>query len=153
VRARYNSGPWFANGAVKFGMGAMRQTVEVSGSLVTNDFTNFGPTQTFSGGYFALPTNIGNHTRTVFAVLPEVALNVGYQITPWASVFVGYTFLYTNNVVRPGNQINRNINPTQSVSYVGEPPANLQGPVQPTFKFNGSGFWAQGINVGLGFRF
>jgi len=102
---------------------------------------------------FRPATNIGTHQRTVFAVLPEVGLNVGYQITPCMSVCVGYTFLFTNNVVRPGNQINRNINPTQAVSYVGEPPVSLQGPAQPTFQFNGSSFWAQGINVGLGFRF
>ena len=42
-------------------MGAMVQSVDVSGSLVTNDYSNFGPTQTFSGGYFALPTNIGSY--------------------------------------------------------------------------------------------
>ncbi len=153
AKARYDWGRWFANGTVKVGVGAMVQTVEISGSLVTNDFTNFGPTQTFPGGYFALPTNIGTHTRTVFGVVPEVGLNVGYQITPGMSVFVGYTMLYANNVVRPGNQINRNINTTQSVSWVGEPPATLQGPAQPSFKFNTSDFWAQGINVGLGFRF
>jgi hypothetical protein len=153
VRARYDWRGFFASGSVKFAMGAMVQTVDINGSLVTNDFTNFGPTQTFPGGYFALPTNIGSYTRSVFAVVPEVGLNVGYQITSWASVFVGYTFLYTNNVVRPGNQISRTINPTQSVSYVGEPPVTLEGPAQPTFKFNSSDFWAQGINVGLSFRF
>jgi hypothetical protein len=153
VRARYNRGRWFVDGAVKFGMGAMVQTVDVDGSLVTNDFTDFGATQTFPGGYFALPSNIGHHTRTVFAVVPEVGVNVGYQITSWASVFVGYTFLYTNNVVRPGDQISRKINPTQAVSYVGEPPVRLQGAAEPSFRFTSSDFWAQGITIGLGFRF
>ncbi len=151
VRARYDWGRWFASGVLKFGLGAMRQAVDVSGSLVTNDFTNFGATQTYQGGYFALPSNIGSHTRTVFAVLPEVGLNVGYQITPWLSVFSGYTFLFTNNVVRPGNQINRNINTTQSVSWVGDTSLHPSGPLQPSFKFNSSNFWAQGINVGAEF--
>ena len=59
----------------------------------------------------------------------------------------------TNSVARPGNQMNRNINPTQSVSYDGEPPVSLQGPAQPTFGFNSSSFWAQGINAGFGIRF
>ena len=49
--------------------------------------------------------------------------------------------------------MNRSINPTQSVSWVGDPSAALQGPAQPSFKFNSSDFWAQGINVGLSFRF
>lgn len=164
ARARYDWGRWFASGNLKVGLGAMVQTVDIDGSLVTNDFSfapltppgqpaSFGPTETFPGGYFALPSNIGSHTRTVFAVVPEVGLNVGYRITSWASVFVGYTFLYTNNVVRPGNQLNRNINPTQSVSWVGETALNPQGPAQPSFKFNSSDFWAQGINVGLSFPF
>ena len=69
------------------------------------------------------------------------------------SVFVGYTFLYTNNVLRPGNQINRTINTSQDTAYTEDPAAKLQGPAQPTFKFNSSDFWAQGINVGLAFRF
>ena len=153
VRGRFDWGRFFLSGALKFAMGAMVQSVDVTGSLTSNDFTNFGPTQTFPGGYFALPTNSGNHSRTVFAVVPEVGLTLGFQITPWASVFAGYSFLYTNNVARPGNQIDRNINPTQSVSWVGEPPVSLVGPVAPNFKFNGSDFWAQGVNVGLGIRF
>jgi hypothetical protein len=118
----------FASGSLKVGLGAMQQTVDISGSLVTNDFTNFGPTQTFPGGYFALPSNIGTYNRAVFAVLPELGLNIGFQITSWASVFVGYTFLYTNDVVRPGKQVNRNINPTQSVSWTVDPSAQPTPP-------------------------
>ena len=89
-----------------------RKTV-ISGSLVTNDNTDFGPTQTFSGGYFALP----------------------------------------NNVIGPGNQINRIVNTSQSTSYTQDPTAQLQGAAQPTFKFQSSDFWVQGINPGLAFRF
>ncbi len=153
IRARYEWGRWFASGSLKFGIGAMRQTVDISGSLVTNDFTNFGATQTYPGGYFALPSNIGSHTRTVFAVLPEVGVNIGYQITSWASFFVGYTFLFTNDVVRPGNQINRDVNATQSVSWVADTFLKPQGPAQPSFTFNSSTFWAQGINIGFALRF
>jgi len=153
VRARFDWKGFFTSATLKFAMGAMVQQANISGSLVTNDFTNFGATQTFSGGYFALPTNIGNYSRTVFAVIPEIGLNLGYQITSWMSVFVGYTFLYTNNVIRPGNQINRTINTSQDTAYTEDPAARLRGPAQPTFKFNSSDFWAQGVNVGLAFRF
>jgi Putative beta barrel porin-7 (BBP7) len=153
ARTRFDWGRWFATGALKFGLGAMVQSVDISGSLVTNDFNAFRATQTFSGGYFALPSNIGNHTRTVFAVVPEVGLNLGYRITDWASVFAGYTFLYTNNVARPAKQINRNVNATQSVAITDDPAAALVGAAQPSFKFNSSDFWAQGLNVGLAFRF
>jgi Putative beta barrel porin-7 (BBP7) len=153
ARARYDQDRWFAGGALKLGVGAMVQSVDVDGSLVTNDFTTSGATQTFAGGYFALPTNIGSHSRTVFAVVPEFQLNVGYRITGSASLFAGYSMLYASSVARPGNQINRNINPTQSVSYVGAPPVSLQGPAQPAFNFNSSDFWAQGFNIGISFVF
>ena len=106
-----------------------------------------------SGGYFAQPTNIGSHTRTVFAVVPEVGLNVGYQITPWMSVFGGYTFLYMNNVVRAPQQVNRNINPLGGPRSRAIRPRRSPGPAQPSFKFDSSEFWAQGLTVGLAFRF
>jgi hypothetical protein len=105
------------------------------------------------GGYFALPSNIGEHTRTVFGVVPEIGLDVGYQITPWVSVFLGYSFLYASDVVRPGNQINRTINTTQNVAWVGEPILQPEGPAEASFKFESSDFWAHGLNVVLGFRF
>jgi hypothetical protein len=149
ARARYDQGPWVLNGVVKIGLGAMDQKVSVNGSLVTDEFAIGAATQTFPGGYFALPTNIGDHSRTVFAVVPEVKFNLGYRMTPATTVYVGYSFLYASNVARPGNQINRNINPTQSVSYVGDVPAILDGPAQPTFNFNSTSFWAQGVSIGL----
>ena len=153
MRSRYDSGRWFASGIAKLGLGAMVQSVDVEGSLVTNDFNHFGSAETFTGGYFALPTNIGGHTRTVFAVVPELRLDVGYRITPSVSLFAGYSFLYANSVARPGNQLNRNINTTQSASWTGDPNPSLQGAAQPSFSFNSSSFWAQGINIGLGIRF
>ena len=153
VRARYDQGPWFASSAVKFALGAMIQSVDIDGFLETDNFNDFGPPQRFAGGYFALPTNIGSHTRSVFAVVPEVGLNIGYRITEGMSVFVGYTFLYTNSVVRAPQQVNRSINPSQSPAITGNLPAPLMGPAEPSFRFNASDFWAQGLNVGLALRF
>lgn len=153
LRARFDQRPFFVDGTVKVALGAMVQSVGMSGALVTNDFNGYGSTQTFSGGYFALPSNIGNYSRTTFAVVPEVALKLGYQITPGAAVVVGYSLIYASNVARPGNQISRNINTTQSTAYTEDPAARLQGPAEPSFKFNDSNFWAQGINLGLVVRF
>ena len=153
ARARYDADRWFASGMLKLGLGAMVQSVDVSGSLVTNDYNDYGATKTYPGGYFALPTNIGGHSRTVFAVVPELRLDVGYRITPAASLSLAYNVLFTNNVARPGNQVNRNINTTQSVAFSDEPLATLQGPAQPSFSFNSSSFWSQGVNLGLSVRF
>jgi hypothetical protein len=153
ARGNWRQGNWLVNGAVQVALGGMVQDVSVQGSLVTDDFTSDGVTHTFPGGYFALPTNIGNHSRTVFAAVPELRLRAGYFFTPKISLSVGYDVLYASNVARPGNHLNRNINPTQAVSYTGEPPASLVGPAQPTFGFNDSSFWAQAISATLHIRY
>ena len=152
VRARFQDARWFADATLKLALGAMNQSVDVAGSLLTNQFTA-PAVQSFAGGYFAQPTNIGSHSRTVFAVIPEVGLNVGFRITNWASVFLGYSFLYVSNVARPGNQVDRSINPTQSASFGGPIPKTLTGAASPAFKFNGSDFWAHGLNAGVGISF
>ena len=153
VRARTDWGPVFLTGLLKIALGAMVESVDIDGSLVTNDFNFLGAPQAFKGGYFALPTNIGNHTRSTFAAVPEVGLTLGYQLTPWMSVSAGYTFLYASNVVRAPQQVNRNLNPTQAPAITGIVPSTLVGPAQPSFRFNSSDFWAQGFNVGLGLHF
>ena len=153
ARAAYDQGPWVSSVSGKLALGSMQQRVSVNGYLETNDYNNYGATQTFSGGYFALPTNSGDHSRNTFAVVPEIGLNVGYRLTPQATVFVGYSFLYMSSVARPGEQIDRNINPTQTASYGNDPPVTPVGPAQPTFSFHTTDFWAQTLSIGLAYRF
>ena len=46
----------------------------------------------------ALPSNIGHYSRDQFSVVPEVGLNVGYQLTRHVSLSAGYTCIYWSNV-------------------------------------------------------
>jgi putative beta barrel porin BBP7 len=150
ARARGDWGSWFATAVVKVALGVVRETVGIEGTLLTNDLNNLGsPVAYPGGGYFAAPTNIGERTRNVFAVVPEAGLNLGYQVTPWMSVVAGYTFLYVSDVVRAPQQINRTVN----YSSFDLPPGPPTGPQEPSFRFKSSSFWAQGLNVGLAFRF
>jgi Putative beta barrel porin-7 (BBP7) len=153
ARAVCDTGPWVGSVIGKLALGTMQQRVSVNGFLETNDYNNYGPPQIFPGAYFALPSNSGDHSRNTFAVVPEVALNLGYRLTSQATIYVGYSFLYASNVARPGEQINRNINPTQTVAYGNDPPATLVGAAQPTFNFNTTDFWAQTLSIGLAYRF
>ena len=89
ARAAYDQGPWVGSVSGKLALGSMQQRVSVNGYLETNDYNNYGATQTYSGGYFALPTNSGDHSRNTFAMVPEVGFNVGYRLTRQATVFVG----------------------------------------------------------------
>jgi hypothetical protein len=152
LRGRYQAGRFTADATVKVAIGAMRQHVDVAGTFTTNFFTP-PALQTFAGGLFAQPSNLGSYGRNVFAVVPEAGINLGFRLTDWASVVVGYTFLYASNVARPGNQIDRAINPTQSPAISLTDPATLSGPARPRFKFEGSDFWAHGLNAGIAFNF
>ena len=71
-------------------------------------------------------------------------------ITSHWRAFVGYDFMYWSQVVRPGNQVDRNINLSQSAVFGS---GALTGPAYPMPLFNRSDFWAQGLNAGLEFRF
>src|SRR5262249_32156224 len=72
-----------------------------------------------SGGLLAQPSNGGTVSRDVFSVIPQIGFNVGYQVTEHIWPFVGYTFLYWNNVARPGDQIDLGVNTTQVPRFGG----------------------------------
>ncbi|MCI0682644.1 MAG: BBP7 family outer membrane beta-barrel protein [Gemmataceae bacterium] len=101
-----------------------------------------------TGGFLALPSNIGRYTSTEFAVVPEVGLTLGYQLTPRLRVMMGYSFLYWTNVARPGDQIDLAVNTSQ-------PPLGngLVGQARPASSFGDSDFWAHGLSFGFEFRY
>ena len=151
LRARYQAGNFMAGAAAKVAVGVMHQRVDVAGVLVTNQFTV--PVVSYAGGYFAQPTNIGSQARNVAAVVPEASLTVGYRLTGWLSISAGYTFLYASNVARPGEQIDRTVNPTQSPSFGGPVDKPLAGEPRPRSRLEGSDFWAHGLSLGLAVSF
>lgn len=139
-------GRWFVGGRASVALGVNSQTIDISGSTV---ITPPGGTPTsYPGGLLTQPSNIGHYTRSAFAVVPEVGVRAGAQITEHARVFVGYNFLYMSNVVRAGDQIDLRVNPNQL------PPNNgLGGPALPAFTPKTTDFWAQGISLGLELRY
>jgi len=157
VKVEYALDRWFARATAKVALGVMRQSLDVRGSLLTNDFNDFGAPQAFAGGVFAQPTNIGEHHRDRFAVVPEAGLNVGYRITPWLSVFAGYTFLYANHVARPGPQIDRGVNATQALTFQAPqtppPPVALEGAARPAARVRDTDWWVQGLGLGVALAF
>jgi len=153
LRGERDFGRWFLQGIGKVALGTMHQTVNINGALVTNDFNNFGPLQVIPGGYLALPTNIGRQSRDRFAVIPEVNLTAGVWLTSWLRATAGYSFQYVSDVVRPGDQIDRGINPVQAPAITGVPNAPFVGLARPAPLFNSTDFWAHGANFGLEVRY
>jgi hypothetical protein len=134
--------------AGKLALGSMHEEVTIDGRTTTNAPL---PVTQAVGGIYAQASNIGAYSRNVFAVAPEVGINLCVDLTPHIQARVGYNFLYISNVVRPGDQIDTMIN-TNRVPidpFFG----TAGGPNRPAFEMRSTGFWAQGINFGLEFKF
>lgn len=133
-----------ADAFAKIALGVTQQRVNINGSttLVT-------PTgnQTAVGGVLAQQSNIGEHHRTVFDIVPELGANIGVNVTECIRIKLGYSFLLWNNVARPASQIDRNINPGQV------PGAAIfgltTGAPAPLFRFNDEVFWSHSLNAGV----
>jgi hypothetical protein len=133
----------------KVALGTNVQLLDISGSQ--RFVSPSGTVQNFTGGLLAEASNIGHFSHTVFSVVPEVGVNVGYQFMPWLRGFVGYNFLYWSNVIRPGTSIDRGIDVTQIPNFPLNPePAAVPGR-HPAPLFHEVGFWAQGVTFGLEF--
>jgi hypothetical protein len=159
--------------AEKFGIGGVHQVVgingesillqpaqTVSGGVLSQTFPTLFPPiiTTFSGrtgvpgGVLATETNSGQHTTTKFGVLSDSSVNLRFKLTKCISLYGGYSFLYLNKVVRPGNEVDRTVNqagiPT-SANFT----TFVVFPARPAFSFQEGTFWAHGGNIGLQFDF
>jgi hypothetical protein len=160
ARADYRIGRLTVCASASLALGDMAQTGDFNGLAVTNFFNAPSggpftgvPTQVLPGsGTFVQPSNLGSVNRDQIAVAPEVSVKICYQLTQRMRLFAGYDFLYLSNVLRPGEQIDRNINVAQTVQGAIAGIAAAPG-TRPAVSLIGSDFWAQGVNLGLEFRY
>jgi hypothetical protein len=102
------------SGFAKFAAGGNSEKVTMRGVTVldaTTIETNAGgpfvprPTTVLPGGLFTPQVPGGTVTRTThLSVLPDLNINVGYQITPYLQAYVGYNYMFLSNVARLGTQ-------------------------------------------------
>ncbi|HWG45606.1 MAG TPA: BBP7 family outer membrane beta-barrel protein [Gemmataceae bacterium] len=137
------------NGTAKVALGSMREEASINGTTSVN---YLGQNLTTPGGLLSASSNGGSHTRNILAVVPEGKLSVIVEITPQIKLMLGYSILYASNVARPGEQIDRSVNRTAVPTSEAFNPS-LGGPQHPAFNWNGTDFWAQGVNIGIGLRF
>ena len=133
------------------GLGEMAETIHIAGATTVTNGAFGLTTGTTPGGVFAEPSNIGTTRRTLFAFVPEFNLKVGYALSAAVQPFIGYDAMWLSNVARPGNQIDRNINPTQSAFFA--PPGTLTGPASPLATVRGTDMWVQGLQFGVEIRY
>ena len=136
---------WTLDTLLKIAIGQTHSHVDIEGATAT---TVPGRAATFvPGGLLALPSNIGGHDSDQFSVVPELGVTLGFDLTPQLRAIIGYDLVYWNNVARPGDQIDLNIDPRQL------PPATSPTATRPEFILHTSDYWAQGLNLGLDLRF
>jgi hypothetical protein len=146
IDGEYRWRGWFVGGNAKLAAGTMHQHVVIDGTTVFRD--GLMPA-IVRGGLLALPgTNIGTYNRDTFALVPELGVKLGYNFTEHLRGYVGYDVVYASSVVRPGDQIDTNVN--SSFLPRGGSPA---GAPLPRFIFRSTDFWAQGVNFGLEVRY
>jgi hypothetical protein len=137
-------GRWSADFRTGVSLGNLHRTLAIDGGTVVTQPGQ--PAVTRVGGLLAQASNIGRYTSDSFTTVPEVGVNLGYQITPALRVHVGYTFFYLPNTWRAGDQIDTVVDPTQlagAVSPFGRPAARLAS----------TGTVVQGVSFGLLFRY
>lgn len=131
----------------KVAFGQTQEYLRISGFTVVNEPSGV-VTSNSKAALYVGPGNVGRYSDQEFAVLPEGQFKVAYEFNDYVRMNVGYDVFYLSRVIRPGKQINSDVN----VQPVGSPVP--VGPLDPTFvPFRASGFWAQGFNVGLEINF
>ena len=160
---------------IKLGIGVTNERVSIHGTSQTaggNLFflTSGTASDILPGGVFAQASNIGTFDHRIFATTLEANIRLGYHLFSFLELTVGYRFFWLKRVVRPGNQMDRNINTTltalanASHATVGTGPGPVpfgapaaapaaSGTPDPLFRFNQSNTWTQSLTAGLTVRF
>jgi hypothetical protein len=94
-------GIWSLDASGKVALGLLHQTANVHGATTLQ--LPDGTTATYGGGIFAQPG--GRFSDDRFAVVPELAVTAGCQITPWLRALVGYDALFVSRLTRAGGLV------------------------------------------------
>jgi hypothetical protein len=123
-------GPWSLSMLGKVGLGNMHQKVDIDGRTVI--VVPNGPTFTSHSGLLTQESNIGAYARDRFAVVPEARITLNYSVTRCLSVGVGYHFIYWDRVAVAADQVDTNVDTTQTFAA-------------PTFAFRESDFFVHAV--------
>ena len=116
----------------------MVQKVDITGQTIT---TQVSGEQSFSDvGFLAASSNIGEHSRNHFEVVPEINAQLQLRLCPHFWVTAGYTYTFWPKVLLAGDQVDLNVDPIELL------------PV-PALISHETSFWAQGFTTGFYFLF
>jgi hypothetical protein len=127
-------GPVQIEALAKIALGGVRQAVIINGRTTVGGTTS-------TGGFLAQASNIGSFERNRFAVSPELNVNLIYDLNESWRLLGGYSFIYWNNIVLAGNQLDTSL-----------PVPFAAGGTQPEVLFQRTDYWVQGMSFGAEYR-
>lgn len=130
----------------KFAAGVTEQTRIIEGSPLVAA-SAFSPLLV-PGPLLALPSNVSRKSASRVTLIPEIDFKSRFAVTSWCNVTLGYSLLYWNKVLCPGDQMSPLVNVTQ-LPFRGP----VVGPLDPKAPFNHTDYFAQGVNIGVEFRY
>src|SRR5262249_38780687 len=108
-------------------------------------------TQIFSpAGLLALPSNSGDHHVNKFAQVPELDVKLSAPVTSHITLSSGFSMLYWSRLLRPAQQIDRNLDVTQIPNFprgAGATPVAALG--EPRVPFKQSDILLLGVSFGI----
>ena len=158
---RFNGGQVGLRGEARYGMftvaatgklaiGLMHEQLLVDGVTTVNDPSRAQTGSAF-GGLFANASNIGKYNNDEFAVIPEINVNLGLNVSRGLTAFIGYNFLYIDNVARPGSALNPVVN-TATVPFSPNYGSGTRPRVTQTL-FTQEEYYLMGVNFGFMLRY
>jgi hypothetical protein len=141
-----SAGRWSVELTSKLAGGVTHQTRNIDGSpllsaSVVSPLLVPGPIQ-------VLPSNINHETADRVTLVPEIGIKTQVALTSWCSLSLGYSLLYWNKVLCPGDQMSPLVNITQLPFH-----GPVSGSLDPKPQFEHTDYFAQGMNVAIQFRY
>lgn len=132
---------WKLETMFRLGLGNLRRNVNVSGSTTA---TSTGSVTT-PQGLLARSTNSIAFEDDTFVVIPEVGINLAYQLRPGLDFTLGYNYMLVPKVAQASQQINDSL-----ASNLSDP---FSGSADPAFQFDERNFWLNSLGLGLQWRY
>lgn len=145
LRTKIYRGRWALGIMTKIAMGNNHQTITIDGQTIITVPPNMP--DTYNAGVLASGSNSNVYQRDVLTLIPQLSLELGYQVSRHCRAYVGYDILYWGSVARAADQIDLHVD-TRNI-----PPVTETGLPFPEFPDKKNSFWAQGLNLGVEFQF
>jgi hypothetical protein len=133
---------------VKLALGDNHESLNTRGSQLRT-LPN-GVTIPSVGGVLVQRSNLGYFSHDQFIVVPETSINWILALTKNIDINLGYTFFFMSHALRPGNNIDRSVDPSKIPNFTGD--RGPGDPTRPGVPFLQTNYYAHGMSAGITFR-